>query len=58
MLVNFRLRADDDKFHLEVDLTTPTVTITTSYRGEGKFNVLNLLAYGTVNTTMSKYTYY
>ncbi|CAB3239921.1 unnamed protein product [Arctia plantaginis] len=52
-----RLRADDDKFHLEVDLTTPKVTITTNYRGEGKFNVLNIYAYGTINTTMTDLTY-
>ncbi|PZC80154.1 hypothetical protein B5X24_HaOG200968 [Helicoverpa armigera] len=52
-----RLRADDDKFHLEVDLTSPKVTVHAEYHGEGKFNSLRILAFGEVNTTMTDLVY-
>ncbi|KAF9421595.1 hypothetical protein HW555_002528 [Spodoptera exigua] len=52
-----RLRADDDKFHLEVDLSGPRVSVRADYYGEGQFNSLKIVAYGQVNTTMSDLVY-
>nr|QCF41932.1 odorant binding protein [Athetis dissimilis] len=52
-----RLRADDDKFHLEVDLTGPLVAVRAQYYGEGQFNNLKILAYGEFNTTMTDLVY-
>ncbi|XP_075971905.1 circadian clock-controlled protein daywake-like [Anticarsia gemmatalis] len=48
-----RVRADDDKFHLEVDLSTPQVIVSAEYYGEGQFNALKIVAEGTFNTTMT-----
>ncbi|KAJ8735517.1 hypothetical protein PYW07_007137 [Mythimna separata] len=52
-----RLRADDDKFHLEVDLTSPMVAVKAQYYGEGQFNSLKIVAYGDFNTTMTDLVY-
>lgn len=52
-----RLRADEDKFHLEVDLTSPWIIVTGDYRGEGRFNSLKITAHGTFNLTMTDLTY-
>ncbi|KAL4702988.1 hypothetical protein ACJJTC_008766 [Scirpophaga incertulas] len=52
-----RFRADDDQFHLEVDLTTPRVHVRGKYRGEGRYNSLKILAYGMFNTNMTDLTY-
>nr|UDM59899.1 putative odorant binding protein 2 [Corcyra cephalonica] len=48
-----RLRADEDKFHLEVDLTSPRVFVTGQYHGEGRYNSLKIAAKGSFNSTMS-----
>ncbi|XP_026731417.1 uncharacterized protein LOC113496418 [Trichoplusia ni] len=52
-----RLRSDDDHFHLEIDLTSPKVQVNAEFYGEGQFNSLKIVAYGTVNTTMSDLVY-
>lgn len=52
-----RLRADEDRFHLEVDLTTPLVHVHGAYRGEGKYNSLQILAYGQFDTNMTDLVY-
>ncbi|CAH0766797.1 unnamed protein product [Diatraea saccharalis] len=52
-----RLRADEDRFHLEVDLTTPRVHVYGSYRGEGRYNSLQILAHGQFDTNMTNLVY-
>ncbi|XP_013191310.1 protein takeout [Amyelois transitella] len=52
-----RLRADEDRFHLEVDLTAPKVFVTGQYEGEGRYNSLRINAHGTFNATMTDLVY-
>ncbi|XP_026758733.1 uncharacterized protein LOC113518150 [Galleria mellonella] len=52
-----RLRADDDQFYLEVDLTTPKVFVTGQYQGEGRYNSLKIAAKGSFNSTMTDLVY-
>ncbi|XP_049877911.1 protein takeout-like isoform X2 [Pectinophora gossypiella] len=52
-----RLHADEDRFLLEVDLTTPKVYVNGTYRGEGGWNSLTINTTGTFNTTMTDLTY-
>ncbi|XP_063357582.1 uncharacterized protein LOC134647243 [Cydia amplana] len=52
-----RLRADEDRFHLEVDMTTPRVFVQGNYFGEGRFNSLTFNATGMFNTTMTDLVY-
>lgn len=35
-------------------MTSPQVSVSAEYHGEGQFNALKIEAFGTVNTTMSK----
>ncbi|XP_053612568.1 protein takeout [Plodia interpunctella] len=48
-----RLRADEDRFHMEIDMTSPKVFVTGQYEGEGRYNSLRINAHGTFNATMS-----
>lgn len=50
----FRLRADEDQFHLEVDLTTPKVVVKGAYSAEGTYNFLQVNASGEFNTTLGE----
>ncbi|XP_059048502.1 uncharacterized protein LOC131843703 isoform X2 [Achroia grisella] len=52
-----RLRADDDNFHLEVDIETPRVFVTGQYEGEGRYNSLKIVAKGSFNSTMTDLVY-
>ncbi|KAI8438420.1 hypothetical protein MSG28_010948 [Choristoneura fumiferana] len=52
-----RIRADEDRFHLEVDMTTPRVFVQGNYFGEGRFNSLTFNASGMFNTTMTDLVY-
>nr|QIJ45752.1 odorant binding protein [Glyphodes pyloalis] len=52
-----RLRADDDRFHLEVDLTTPRVNVRGQYIGEGRYNSLQIRANGQFTTNMTDLVY-
>nr|ALT31634.1 odorant-binding protein 4 [Cnaphalocrocis medinalis] len=52
-----RLRADDDRFHLELDLTTPRVNIRGQYLGEGRYNSLQIKAHGHFSTNMTNLVY-
>nr|AOG12867.1 odorant binding protein [Eogystia hippophaecolus] len=54
---NARLRADEDYFHLEVDITTPRVFVRGKYIGEGRYNSLRINAKGEFNTTMTDLVY-
>nr|ADD71058.1 odorant-binding protein [Chilo suppressalis] len=56
-VLDTRLRADEDRFHMEVDLTTPLVHVHGSYRGEGRYNSLQILAYGRFDTNMTDLVY-
>lgn len=50
----FRLRADEDQFHLEVDMTSPKVFVQGTYAAEGTYNFLQIKANGGFNNTMSE----
>ncbi|XP_050666302.1 circadian clock-controlled protein daywake-like [Leptidea sinapis] len=52
-----RLKADEDKFHLEIDMFTPKVIIKGQYEGGGSYNSLKLLATGEFNNTMTDLVY-
>lgn len=50
-----RLRADEDDFHLEIDMYSPGILITGRYEGSGGYNSLNISAHGTFVTNISKF---
>nr|QGN03643.1 putative odorant binding protein 9 [Conopomorpha sinensis] len=52
-----RLKADEDRFHLEIDLTSPKIVVTGDYHGEGRFNAYKVNATGQFNTTMHDLVY-
>ncbi|XP_052747342.1 circadian clock-controlled protein daywake isoform X2 [Bicyclus anynana] len=52
-----RLRADEDSFHLEVDMYTPAVNLSGKYEGGGSYNALNITARGTYHTEMTDLVY-
>ncbi|XP_045781034.1 circadian clock-controlled protein daywake-like [Maniola jurtina] len=52
-----RLRADEDSFHLEVDMYTPAVSMTGKYEGGGSYNALNITARGTYQADMTDLVY-
>lgn len=52
-----RLRADEESFHLEVDMFSPNILITGKYEGNGGYNSLNISAHGTFVTNMSDLVY-
>ncbi|XP_041975448.1 putative beta-carotene-binding protein [Aricia agestis] len=52
-----RLKADDDKFHLEVDMFTPRVRVTGRYRGEGGYNAIFVNTTGDFSVNMTDLTY-
>ncbi|GBP39799.1 RNA-directed DNA polymerase from mobile element jockey [Eumeta japonica] len=47
-----RLKADDDRFHLEIDVKQPKVFIKGDYHGEGQYNSLRVNTDGQFNVTM------
>lgn len=56
VLYNFnadRLRAEDESFHMEIDMITKQIFCKGRYSGGGSFNALRLNASGDFNTTMS-----
>ncbi|KAL0901591.1 hypothetical protein ABMA27_006812 [Loxostege sticticalis] len=52
-----RLRADEDRFHLELDLTTPKINVRGQYAGEGRYNSLQIQANGEFITNMTDLVY-
>ncbi|CAK1539940.1 unnamed protein product [Leptosia nina] len=52
-----RLKADEDNFHLEVDMFTPNVVVNGKYEGGGSYNSLKILANGLFNTSMTDLVY-
>ncbi|NP_001036947.1 juvenile hormone binding protein an-0147 precursor [Bombyx mori] len=48
-----RVRADEDNFYMEVDLSAPSIVIRGDFKGEGQYNALKVKAYGDFNTSMS-----
>ncbi|KAG7310729.1 hypothetical protein JYU34_003537 [Plutella xylostella] len=56
-VLDARLRADEERFHLEVDMTSPSVFVTGRYHGEGRYNSLRVNATGGFNTTMRDLVY-
>ncbi|XP_063826145.1 uncharacterized protein LOC135075656 [Ostrinia nubilalis] len=52
-----RLKADEDRFHLEVDVTTPRIKIRGQYIGEGRYNSLQIRANGQFSTNMTDLVY-
>lgn len=53
-----RLRAEDDSFHLEIDMYTPAVTVSGDYKGSGSFNDLTFVnAQGMYITNMTDLVY-
>ncbi|XP_047511312.1 circadian clock-controlled protein daywake [Pieris napi] len=52
-----RLKADEDSFHLEIDMFTPKVKVYGEYEGGGSYNSLKLLANGNFSTTMTDLVY-
>lgn len=51
----FRVKADDDRLYIEIDLKAPMIYIKGLYEGEGQYNALKINAYGGFNSTMSKF---
>ncbi|XP_068626665.1 circadian clock-controlled protein daywake-like [Battus philenor] len=52
-----RLRADDDSFHMEIDMFTKQIYSIGRYSGGGSYSDLRINATGEFNTTMSDLTY-
>ncbi|CAK1601956.1 unnamed protein product [Parnassius mnemosyne] len=52
-----RLRAEDDSFHMEIDMFTPQIISKGHYSGGGSYNALRINASGDFNTIMSDLTY-
>ncbi|CAG4965023.1 unnamed protein product [Colias eurytheme] len=52
-----RLKADEESFHLEIDMFTPEVFIKGKYEGAGSYNSLKILANGDFNNTMTDLVY-
>ncbi|CAH0724812.1 unnamed protein product, partial [Brenthis ino] len=52
-----RLRAEDDNFHLEIDMFSPAISISGKYEGHGGYNSLNITAHGTFVTNMTNLVY-
>ncbi|CAH2238204.1 jg11486 [Pararge aegeria aegeria] len=52
-----RLRADEDSFHLEIDMYSPAVSMSGKYEGGGSYNALNITARGTYQTNMTDLVY-
>ncbi|CAH2102604.1 unnamed protein product [Euphydryas editha] len=53
-----RLRADDDSFHLEIDMFSPAVTVSGDYEGSGSYNALTFVnAHGIYITNMTDLVY-
>lgn len=52
-----RLKADEDRFYMEVDITSPRVHVTGQYHGEGQYTSLNIKTDGEFNTTMTDLVY-
>ncbi|KPJ16707.1 Circadian clock-controlled protein [Papilio machaon] len=52
-----RLRAEDDSFHMEIDMFSPQIFCKGRFSGGGSYNVLRVNASGDFNTTMSDLTY-
>lgn len=53
--IGFRVKADDDQLHVEIDLKAPRVYVNGTYKGVGQYNALKIDAYGEFNTTMSEF---
>ncbi|XP_026319484.1 uncharacterized protein LOC113229993 [Hyposmocoma kahamanoa] len=51
------LRADEDQFHLEVDMSAPKVFVQGTYAAEGTYNFLQVKANGGFNNTMTELVY-
>lgn len=49
------MRADEDNFYMEVDLSAPSIVIRGDFKGEGQYNALKVKAYGDFNTSMCTY---
>ncbi|XP_050666307.1 circadian clock-controlled protein daywake-like [Leptidea sinapis] len=52
-----RLKADEDKFHIEVDIKTPNMVVTGRYDGGGSYSTLKLSANGLFNISMDDLDY-
>ncbi|KOB78556.1 Odorant binding protein [Operophtera brumata] len=53
-VLDARVKADDDRLHVEIDLKAPMIFVKGLYEGEGQYNALKINANGGFNTTMSK----
>ncbi|XP_072944040.1 putative beta-carotene-binding protein [Epargyreus clarus] len=52
-----RLKADEDNFHMEVDMFSPTIKAKGKYSGGGSYNSLQVNASGDFDTIMTDLTY-